>query len=76
MVLSVTRQLQIWGVLGGLLILALWLLGDVMLPFVLGAALAYAASGVVVVGAWSRATDRSTLELLGLRRRHLVEAAP
>ncbi|MCB1388809.1 MAG: AI-2E family transporter [Rhodobacteraceae bacterium] len=41
MVLSVTRQLQIWGVLGALLILALWLLGDVMLPFVLGAALAY-----------------------------------
>ena len=41
MALSVKRQLQIWGVLAALLILALWRLGDVILPFVLGAALAY-----------------------------------
>lgn len=41
MALSVRRQLQIWGVLGALALLALWRLSDVMLPFVLGAALAY-----------------------------------
>lgn len=41
MALSVQRQLLIWGALGALAILALWRLGDVMLPFVLGAALAY-----------------------------------
>ena len=41
MALSVRRQLQIWGVLGALALLALWRLSDVMLPFLLGAALAY-----------------------------------
>ena len=37
----VRRQLQIWGVLGALFVLTLWYLGNVILPFVLGAALAY-----------------------------------
>ncbi len=37
----VRRQLQIWGVLGALLVLTLWYLGNVILPFVLGAAVAY-----------------------------------
>lgn len=37
----VRRQMQIWGVLGVLLALILWFLGDVILPFVLGAAVAY-----------------------------------
>ncbi|WP_068304904.1 AI-2E family transporter [Pararhodobacter sp. CCB-MM2] len=41
MAMSVRRQLWIWGALAALLLLALWRLGDVMLPFVLGAALAY-----------------------------------
>lgn len=39
--LSLKRQFSIWGALAALLILLLWLLGDVLLPFVLGAALAY-----------------------------------
>ncbi|MFN4099119.1 MAG: AI-2E family transporter [Pararhodobacter sp.] len=41
MTLGVRHQLLIWGGLALLLVLILWLLGDVMLPFVLGAAVAY-----------------------------------
>jgi len=41
MALSLKRQFGIWGALAALLIVLLWLLGDVLLPFVLGAALAY-----------------------------------
>lgn len=41
MAVPVHRQLQIWGALGALTILVLWLLGNVILPFVLGAAVAY-----------------------------------
>ena len=37
----VRRQLQIWGALAALLVLVLWQLGNVILPFVLGAAVAY-----------------------------------
>ena len=36
-----SRQLRIWGLVGLGFVLVLWLLGDVLLPFVLGAALAY-----------------------------------
>ena len=41
MTLSMRRQLQIWGAVAALLVLVLWALGDVILPFVLGATLAY-----------------------------------
>ncbi|GAB4269019.1 MAG: AI-2E family transporter [Pararhodobacter sp.] len=41
MAVPVKRQLQIWGALAAILVLALWQLGEVMLPFVLGAAVAY-----------------------------------
>jgi len=41
MSIPVRRQVQIWGVLGILLVLVLWFLGNVILPFVLGMALAY-----------------------------------
>lgn len=37
----VRRQLQIWGVLAALLVFVLWQLGDVILPFVIGAAVAH-----------------------------------
>ena len=39
--LPTSRQLRIWGLVGLGFVLVLWLLGDVLLPFVLGAALAY-----------------------------------
>ena len=41
MSVPVRRQMQIWGASLALLALVLWALGDVMLPFVLGAAVAY-----------------------------------
>ncbi|MCW1934230.1 AI-2E family transporter [Pararhodobacter zhoushanensis] len=41
MALPVRRQLQFWGVFAALLVLVLWFLGDVLLPFVLGMTLAY-----------------------------------
>lgn len=41
MKVPVRRQLQIWGALAALTGLVLWQLGNVLLPFVLGAAVAY-----------------------------------
>lgn len=41
MSLPLGHQLRIWGLVALLLVLVLWLLGDVLLPFVLGAAVAY-----------------------------------
>jgi len=53
----VRRQFQIWGGFAALLILLLWLLGDVLMPFILGMAVAYFLDPVA---------DR--LEKLGLSR--------
>ena len=41
MALPATTQLRIWSVAIAAFILLMWLLGDVMLPFVLGGAVAY-----------------------------------
>ena len=41
MAVPVRRQVQIWGAVAAVLVLLLWFLGDVVLPFVLGAAVAY-----------------------------------
>ncbi|MCL4676454.1 MAG: AI-2E family transporter, partial [Pararhodobacter sp.] len=41
MAVPVRRQMQIWGALAALLILVLWQLGDVMMPFILGMVVAY-----------------------------------
>lgn len=41
MALPVQKQLQYWGIAVAVLILVLWQLGDVLLPFVLGAAVAF-----------------------------------
>ncbi|QGX97806.1 AI-2E family transporter [Roseovarius faecimaris] len=41
MALPVNTQLRYWGIATLVFLLALWLLGDVMLPFVLGGAVAY-----------------------------------
>ncbi|WP_112310949.1 AI-2E family transporter [Pseudogemmobacter bohemicus] len=41
MSLPIQAQAKYWGIAGLVLVLLLWLLGDVLLPFVLGAALAY-----------------------------------
>ncbi len=38
---SVGQQARIWGVAAAVFLILLWLLGDVLLPFVLGGALAY-----------------------------------
>lgn len=57
MALPLTTQLRYWGLAALALGAVLWLLGDVMLPFVLGAALAYFLNPVV-----------NALERLGLSR--------
>ncbi len=41
MAVSVGQQARIWGVAALVFLLMLWLLGDVLLPFILGAILAY-----------------------------------
>lgn len=41
MALSVREQVKYWGVAAAVFVLALWFLGDVILPFVLGGAIAY-----------------------------------
>ncbi len=41
MPLPVATQLRYWGIAAAVLVLVLWFLGDVILPFVLGAGLAY-----------------------------------
>ncbi|QBF32839.1 AI-2E family transporter [Thalassococcus sp. S3] len=41
MALPVRDQLKYWGLATALLILSLWFLGDVLLPFVIGGAIAY-----------------------------------
>jgi predicted PurR-regulated permease PerM len=57
MALPVRDQVRYWGVASAVLVLALWFLGDVLLPFVLGGAIAYFLDPVA---------DR--LERLGLSR--------
>ncbi|MGJ8585077.1 MAG: AI-2E family transporter [Marinosulfonomonas sp.] len=41
MALPVKRQLTYWGIATAVFVVTLWMLGDVILPFVLGAAVAY-----------------------------------
>ena len=41
MALTARSQIRIWSIAAAVLLVVLWLLGDVLLPFVLGAALAY-----------------------------------
>ncbi|WP_425043938.1 AI-2E family transporter [Primorskyibacter sp. S87] len=57
MALPVQTQLRYWGLAAAIFILVLWLLGDVLLPFVIGGAIAYFIDPVA---------DR--LERLGLSR--------
>lgn len=57
MALPVKDQLRYWGVAAAVFVLILWLLGDVLLPFVIGGAIAYFLDPVA---------DR--LEKLGLSR--------
>src|SRR6056297_1251354 len=41
MALSAGQQLKYWGIATAVFVALLWLLGDVLLPFVLGGAIAY-----------------------------------
>ena len=41
MALPVSTQVRIWGITAAILLVVLWFLGDVILPFVLGGAIAY-----------------------------------
>ena len=47
MALSARQQVKLWGTAGLVLAAVLWALGDIMLPFVLGAAVAYFLNPVV-----------------------------
>ncbi|MCA8880188.1 MAG: AI-2E family transporter [Rhodobacteraceae bacterium] len=61
MALPVEKQLRYWGIAAAVVLLVLWLLGNVLLPFVLGAAVAYLLDPIA---------DR--LERLGLSRTFAV----
>ncbi len=41
MILPVNTQLKYWGIASAMFLLVMWILGDVILPFVLGGAIAY-----------------------------------
>ncbi|WP_368187283.1 AI-2E family transporter [Aestuariibius sp. HNIBRBA575] len=41
MALPVQKQMQYWGIAAAIIVLLLWVLGDVLLPFILGGAIAY-----------------------------------
>ena len=41
MSLPMNQQLKYWGIAAAVFVLLLWLLGDVLLPFVIGSAIAY-----------------------------------
>ncbi|MGJ8625731.1 MAG: AI-2E family transporter [Sulfitobacter sp.] len=58
MALPIRDQLKYWGVAAAVLMVALWFIGDVLMPFLLGSAIAYFLDPVA---------DR--LEALGLSRR-------
>jgi predicted PurR-regulated permease PerM len=58
MALPIRDQLKYWGIATAVFMIALWFMGDVLLPFVLGGAIAYFLDPVA---------DR--LELMGLSRR-------
>jgi len=47
MALPVKDQIKYWTIAAAILVLFLWLLGDILLPFVLGAALAYLLDPIV-----------------------------
>ena len=47
MALPVKDQIKYWTSAAAILVLFLWLLGDILLPFVLGAALAYLLDPIV-----------------------------
>ena len=41
MALPIRDQLKYWGIAAAVFMVALWFIGDVMLPFLLGGAIAY-----------------------------------
>ncbi len=57
MALPVSIQLRYWGIAAAIFLVALWYLGDVMLPFILGGAIAYCLDPIA-----------DALERLGLSR--------
>lgn len=69
MALESHQQLKYWGITAGIAVLALWFLGDVILPFVLGGTIAYfldpVADRLELMGA-SRALATSLITLSGL----------
>jgi predicted PurR-regulated permease PerM len=69
MALPVQTQMKYWGIASAIFLLALWFLGDVILPFVLGGAIAYfldpVADRLETLGL-SRALSVTVITLIGL----------
>ncbi len=69
MALPVQTQMKYWGIASAIFLLALWFLGDVILPFVLGGAIAYfldpVADRLEAIGL-SRAVSVTIISLIGL----------
>jgi predicted PurR-regulated permease PerM len=69
MALPVGQQVKYWGIAAAVMGVSLWVLGDVILPFVLGAAFAYCLDPVAdLLERWGlpRAAAVVTITLLGL----------
>jgi predicted PurR-regulated permease PerM len=69
MALSANSQVRIWSIVAVVLLALLWTLGDVILPFVLGAAIAYLLDPLAdwfEAHGFSRAVGVSIITLLGL----------
>ncbi|NIZ10251.1 AI-2E family transporter [Pseudooceanicola sp. HF7] len=69
MALPVRQQLKYWGIAAAVFIFALWWLGDVIMPFLLGAAIAYFLDPVADrIEAWgaSRALATTIITLVAL----------
>ncbi len=69
MALPVKTQIQYWGIASAVFIVVMWFLGDQILPFVLGAAIAYfldpVADKIEKLG-FSRAVAVSSITLIGV----------
>ncbi|MEK6217301.1 MAG: AI-2E family transporter, partial [Boseongicola sp.] len=69
MALPVRDQLKYWGVAAAVFFVVLWFLGDVILPFVLGAAIAYFLDPIadrIEAAGLSRGVATGIIALLGI----------
>ena len=71
MALPISTQLRYWGIGSVIFVLILWVLGDVLLPFVAGMAIAYFLDPTADrLEAWGFSRISATITITAVRRRH------